>query len=327
MINTHNHFHCFVSNNKLALPLRIKKKAILLDIAAIFGTMALLLPTGIIAPVAAQEANSSSDTKKCVRCVIFELHDVEDFGYSNAQVAVMDLFLDAKKPLSLGIIAGPFGNTNYTNVLGKVKEGVGAGLFEAGMEGLTHANYANMTYAEQVDDFKAANDKIESTLGVRPSTFLPPFSTFNQDSIKALADLGMERISSSYWYEKMTPNSYKVSDSSATGDTVIPLSVVNGTKIFHVPFNTSLLGLTREGFEGQALIAEVLGRANTNISKYGFSVIVLHPTDFAAVDPATGNLVNQADPEKLQMLSDILDQLELKGYSFEKYDAVVGNNN
>lgn len=92
-----------------------------------------------------------------------------------------------------------------------------------------------------------------------------------------------------------------------------------------MPFNTSLLGLAREGYEGQALVAEDLSRVNTNSSKYGYSVIVLHPTGFAAVDPVTGELVNQTDPEKLQLLNDIIDQLELRGYSFDKYDAVVGN--
>lgn len=59
--------------------------------------MVILLPTGIIMPVAAQEA-TSSDTK-CVLCVIFELHDVADYGYGNTQVAVMDLFMQEGKPL------------------------------------------------------------------------------------------------------------------------------------------------------------------------------------------------------------------------------------
>lgn len=314
-----------MSNSELNPTLRTKTARMMLNIAAVFGTMVLLVPAGITAPVAAQEANISSDTK-CVRCVIFELHDVTDHGHSNAQVAVMDLFINENKPLTLGIIAASFGNGNDTDVLEKVKEGIDTGLFEAGMEGLTHANYGNMTYDEQLSDFTAANDKIESTLGVHPTTFLPPFSTFNQETIKAIADLGMERISSSYWYEKTTPNSYKTSSSYSTGDTVIQLSEVDGgTKIYHVPFNTSLLGLTREGYEGQALVGKTLSNANSNIIKYGFSVIVLHPTDFASVNPATGNLADQVDPEKLQMLNDIIDQLELRGYSFAKYDAVVGN--
>lgn len=303
--------------------LRTKTNRLTLKIAAIFVTMALVIPAGIIVPVVAQEA--VPDTK-CIRCVIFELHDVTDRSYSNAQVAVMDLFIDENKPLTLGIIAGSFGNGNDTAVSEKVKEGVDAGLFEAGMEGLTHADYGAMTYDQQLSDFSAANDKIESTLGVRPKTFLPPFSTFNEDSIRALADLGMERISSSYWYERTIPNSYKTSNSHSTGDTVIQLSVVNGgTKIYHIPFNTSLLGLAREGYEAQSLVAKALSNVSTNISRYGFSVIVLHPTDFAVVDPATGNLTNQVDPEKLEMLTDIMDQLELRGYSFAKYEAVVGN--
>ncbi len=265
-------------------------------------------------------------------CVIFRLDDVSDGGNTVPMIAIMDHFINKNKKLTPNIVVSEFGNPASNGlVFKKVKEGHDKGLFEIGIHGYRHLRYSELSLQEQRDDFTNAKNRLLSLLGNDDARLLgAPFNEFNADTIKAMAESGLDMLSSSYYYEQNTTNPYKVSTSYTTGNSIIQLSGFTITdsqtgehtrkRIYHVPFDISLQYLMKEGYSGNELTQEVLRRADINISKYGFAVIVLHPTD---VSPSINLVKNVVDPKKFQVLVDITNGLEDKGKGFSHFSDVT----
>jgi peptidoglycan/xylan/chitin deacetylase (PgdA/CDA1 family) len=260
-------------------------------------------------------------------CVIFRLDDVVDGGKNVPMTAIMDHFISENKKLSPDIVVSLFGNSAPNGlVFNKVEEGHDKGLFEIGVHGYRHVKHSELSLQEQRDDFTKAKNKLLSLLGDDARLFGAPYNEFNADTIRAMAESGLDIFSTSYYYERITTNPYKVSTSYTTDNSIIQLSEVTITdsqtgdnikrRIYHVPFDISLLDLTNKGYSGSALTQEVLRRAEINISKYGFAVVVLHPNDVATS-------TNQVDSNKFKVLVDITNGLENKGIGFSHFSGVT----
>ena len=268
------------------------------------------------------------------KCVIFRVDDIGDFGKNKVQSAILDHFITDNKKLSVGIVVNRFGNLGSDGIVyTKVKEGYEKGLFELAIHGLNHLNYSGLTEKQQNEDFIEANNKLQLLFGNKSRIFIPPFNQFSSDTLKAMAESGLDIFSTSYWEESKTPNPHRVPTSFKTNGSKLQLSEVNVNetdstqtlkkKIYHVPFDTSLLYFLREGYSGENITQKILSNVNKNIAKYGFSVIVLHPTDFATFNSSTGNYTNAIDPVKFQMLDNIIDSLEARGISIVDYSDVT----
>jgi peptidoglycan/xylan/chitin deacetylase (PgdA/CDA1 family) len=269
-------------------------------------------------------------------CVIFRLDDVADSGNTVPMIGIIDHFISENKKLSPDIIVSKFGNPASNGlVFDKVKEGYDKGLFEIGVHGYRHVRHSQLSLQEQKDDFTNAKNKLLSPLGDNDTRlFGAPFNQFNADTIKAMAESGLDILSTSYYYEQNNANPYKVSTSHATDNSIIQLSELTITdnqtgehtkkRIYHVPFDISLQNLIGKGYSGNGLTQEVLRRADINISKYGFAVIILHPPDVAPwTDPLTNQVPNQVDANKFQVLVDITNGLEDKGIGFSHFSDVT----
>jgi len=295
--------------------------------ALLIGTVivASLIAGNIAMPAAAMAAPARpSITGSPCNCVIFRLDDVIDWSLSNINVAIMHYFLVENRPLSVEIIVSNFGDSYpHGKIYNKTLEGYKAGLFEIGIHHWARERYNATDYDTQVSLLNQSNDKLQKLFGARSTLFAPPKNEFNADTIRAMANAGITTFSTTYHEERATTNPYKVSAAYDTGKALIHLSKVNGTKIYHVPVGISYLGLTKMGYSGENMTGELVRRAEANIGKYGYSIIALHPTDLAIIDPSTGNPVNQVDPAKFQVLMDTIDVLESKGYSFGKIKSVM----
>jgi peptidoglycan/xylan/chitin deacetylase (PgdA/CDA1 family) len=275
------------------------------------------------AAMAATPTNPPETRHPC-NCVVFRLDDVIDWSLSNVNIAIMDYFLIEDKPLSVEIIVSNFGNDYpYGKVYNKTLEGYKAGLFEIGIHQWAKERYNAIDYSAQVYLLNESDDKLQKLFGARPTLFAPPQNEFDSDTIRAMANVGITTFSTTYHEERATSNPYKVSTAYDTGKALVHLSEVNGTKIYHVPTGISYLGLTKLGYSGENLTNELVRRAEDNIGKYGYSIIALHPTDFAIMDPSTGVHTNKVDPAKFKVLIHTADTLESKGYSFGKIKSVL----
>jgi peptidoglycan/xylan/chitin deacetylase (PgdA/CDA1 family) len=261
------------------------------------------------------------------KCVIFELDDVTDSGFTNVQVAVMNEFIARNKPLQVYPIVEKFGNLGPDHmVLSKVREGYEKGLFYVGIHGWQHVKYSELSEATQREHFTKAQDKLQSLSFPKSKVFDAPHTTFNQYTIKVMAELGMDTISASVYQERLTYNPYKVSTSYHTDNSIVHLSEVPvtdpPTKVYHTPYRVSIQELLKQGYQGDALVQEALKQIDSNIADYGHVVIVQHPTDFVQKD-ISGKNINQVDPNKFKMLTDIMDGVDAKDYSTVQLSKVV----
>ncbi|HEU4446508.1 MAG TPA: polysaccharide deacetylase family protein [Nitrososphaeraceae archaeon] len=267
------------------------------------------------------------------KCVIFRLDDIEDYGKNRVQLAILDHFIAENKKLVPAIILDRFGNLAPDGaVYLKVKEGYNKGLFEPAIHGVKHIKYSGLTKEQQKEDFTKANNKLQLLLGGQSRIFVPPFNQFDSNTLKALAESGLDIISTSYREENKTLNPYKISAPFTTNYSNIDLSVVNVSEpgrrqtsqvIYHIPFNISLLDLTRRGYSGENLTDKVLSSTESNIAEYGFSIIVLHPNDFATFNSSTGSYGNSIDTVKMQTLTKIINELEAKRINFADYSNMT----
>jgi peptidoglycan/xylan/chitin deacetylase (PgdA/CDA1 family) len=263
-------------------------------------------------------------------CAIFRLDDVNDGNNGVVRSAILGHFIDENKKLIAAIIVNEFGNIESDGtVYAKVKEGYEKGLFELAIHGWNHIRYSELTEQQQKQDFTKANNKLLSLFGNKSRIFIPPFNAFSPDTIKAMAESGLDTLSTSYFEEDKTSNPYKLTNPFVTNNSKIQLSqikvnnsdsmqIINKT-IYHVPYDIALLGLIQSGYSGENLTQKVLSDVNKNIARYGFSVITLHPSDFATFK---GNII---DTNKFQILVDIIDRLDTAGISFANFNDVTGH--
>jgi peptidoglycan/xylan/chitin deacetylase (PgdA/CDA1 family) len=268
-----------------------------------------------------------SDSYQPCNCAIFRLDDIEDSALSAPNIAIMNHFIAENKKLDNLMVLSKFGNSAPGGtVYNKVKEGFEKGLFELAIHGWNHIAHSQLTAEQQQNDFTQANNKLQSLFGTKSRIFGPPLNEFNSGTIKAMAGSGLDIFSTAYSYESRITNPYKVSTTYTTPNSIIQLSEVNTTesitgvyekeRIYHVPYSVTLFGLIKSGYSGEALTQEVLRGVDSNIAKYGFSLVTLHPNDVASYNPSTGKWSNSVDPSKMQVLVDIVDQLEAKGIGF-----------
>jgi peptidoglycan/xylan/chitin deacetylase (PgdA/CDA1 family) len=271
-------------------------------------------------------------------CVIFRLDDIEDQGNSDVpNTAIMQYFIANGYRLMTDLIVSRFGNLGPSGtVYQTVQQGYNAGLFELGIHGYNHVQYAQLTEQQQSSDFAAAKSKLNSLFS-NPSLRVvgPPFNSFDSDTIKATAENNLDIFTTSYNTESSTSNIYKVSNSYQTDNSVIELSQVTvhdnssgqyvKRNIYHVPFNISFLELIQPNgsLSGQNLVNTILSKAATQIANTGFAVIVIHPTDIAPYNPATASWSDSVNDSKFQDVKNTVSALQGKGYSFNFMSDVV----
>jgi peptidoglycan/xylan/chitin deacetylase (PgdA/CDA1 family) len=289
-----------------------------------------LLYNNLPLPIVTNAAAKNSTYAPC-NCAIFRLDDIDDSSKSKVRSAILGHFTSENKKLVAAIILSRFGNlASDGSVYTKVKEGFDKGLFQLAIHGWNHTKYSKLTEEQQKQDFIDANNKLLSLFGNKSRIFAAPFNEFNSDTIKAMAESGLDIFSATYFQEYRTPNPYKVPGLFVTSNSKIQLSEVNITDsdskqilkktIYHVPFDISLLHLLRQGYSGQNLTERVLSEVNKDIAKYGFSVIALHPSDFSTSKSPTGITF---DPNKFQVLIDIIDRLETRGISIANFNDIT----
>lgn len=264
-----------------------------------------------------------------LNATIFKLGDVTDSSLTNVNLAIFDYFMAEKKPLTVGVIVEDFGNAAPHGIIyKKVKRGHDSGLFEMAIHGFSGGGttYDQLDYETQLKHFKFANTKLTKLLGSPSEIFAPPRNKFSADTIRAMAnsDPPISIISVGNQSDNITLNPYKLNSTYDTGKGIVGgISDVNGTKIYHVVHDISYLKFRTQNYTGDSLQDVVVQRAQANIEKYGFAVVILHPTDFCVIDEATGMCTNQVDPERFKILTDTVDELESLGYGFAKMGDVV----
>jgi hypothetical protein len=131
-------------------------------------------------------------------CVVFRLDDIQDYWLSNVQKTLISTFHDQKLPLTIGIIANEFGSDK--NLVSYINSSLydTTWEFEVADHGWNHEDFTTFTYAKQLTLLQNATAKIKKVLPAVTNikSFIPPYNTWNQNTVTALAAVGISYMSS-----------------------------------------------------------------------------------------------------------------------------------
>jgi hypothetical protein len=147
-------------------------------------------------------ASSTSTTgtpvnlKNC-SCVVFRLDDIQDYWLNTVQTTIMDTFRNRSLPLTIGVIANYFGTDSV--VVNNINKGLNDTKWslEVADHGWNHEDFTTLAYAQQLSLLQQASLKIKSVLpNATLKSFIPPYNTFNNNTITALKTAGYSYMSS-----------------------------------------------------------------------------------------------------------------------------------
>jgi peptidoglycan/xylan/chitin deacetylase (PgdA/CDA1 family)/3D (Asp-Asp-Asp) domain-containing protein len=256
--------------------------------------------------------NNNRNITPC-NCVIFRMDDIQDYWLEQGQLAPMDLFISKNQSLSLGLIMHAIGNDS--KIINKVREGYQKGLFELALHGWDHIDYSQLSEQKQHDSLQNANEKMRYLFGTTSRIFIPPLDPFNNDTLKATGQLGLQ-ILSSVEYED---NYFDHNNSIFVADGKTPN---NGT-IYHVP-GTILFKDYVNGSWVTNPINKILNALSANIKKYGYGVVVLHPQDFVKSGIYNEKLIDILDQNETKELSSLVNLLLSKNIHIVSFSKLIG---
>ena len=260
----------------------------------------------------------SKEIKSC-ECVVFRIDDLQDYWISDAQKSLMNLFLSKNQSVTLGLIMNAIGND--TELVDKIREGSSKGHFELALHGWDHIDYTNLTLRQQIDTLHRANEKMQSLFGNRSDIFIPPFNTFNNNTLKAMNDQNLKVLESSV-SEESNFNQNQSIFNAYQKDAFIE----NSTKrIYHLPLIASYDEYVN-GTLTKPPLSQVLGNIMEGIDKYGYAVITLHPQDFVNLNE-DGELADTLNFTELHQLSMLIDSIKGKNISITSLSGIVDLSN
>ena len=268
-------------------------------------------------------------------CVVFRMDDIQDYWLNSVQTKVMDLFLSKNQSLSLGLIMHQVGNDS--KIVDKIKAGLDKRLFELDLHGWDHINYTKLSQNEQKDSLYKANSKMEKIFGIGSIVFIPPYDTFNNDTIKAMKELGIRMISAGSHEESSFNQNKSIfianRESNNNSKIVMPKfyggneknvpSGMTAPVIYHLP-GTIFFEYFKNGKWIQTPLVDIVGNASRNIAKYGYAIIVLHPQDFANTSNGTSTpFTNSIDREEISGLINLVDYFLSKNLKIVPFHKVI----
>jgi len=267
--------------------------------------------------------NITSTTASSCKCIVFRMDDIQDDWLNSAQVAVMNLFVSKNQSLSLGSIMHIMGNDS--KIVDKVKEGFHKGLFELDLHGWDHINYTKLNENQQRDSLSKANAKMERLFGAKSIVSIPPYDVFNNDTIKAMGELGIKIISSGPAEEDSFDQNRTIFVANGTRATTTTTHDNNkgpinkSTTIYHLPATIFFKSFDNNKWVKTPL-KDIIGNVSRNIARYGYGVIVIHPQDFAKSVNATtfSNSIDQKEVLDLSKLLDLFLSNNIRIMSFDK---------
>lgn len=262
--------------------------------------------------------NVAGSSGEPCNCVVFRFDDVQDSFAREAQLQVMDLFMRRGQPVTLGVIAGHYGDDPH--VTNKVMEGARAGLFEIALHGWDHVDHSALSREEQADALRRSSDKIKGIFGSPHSgVFIAPYNRFNNDTLVAIGDLGGSvKVISSSTFEDRDESIYFRADGTGMGDEL--------KAPYRIPATTAFRDKDDAGGSGthaRVSVDKILEDIDASVGRYGYAVVMMHPQDFLAVD-GEGRYTKAVDHGELQDLERLLDSVKARGLTATTFYGLYG---
>ena len=243
-------------------------------------------------------------------CAIFRLDDIQEGELEAAQIDLLNLFISKNESLSLGLIMNSINDTQ-SPLIKKIVYGSQKNLFDLALHGLHHVDYTRLTAEEQKTTLEEGNKKMQQIFGEKSLIFIPPYNSFNSDTLFAMNQSGIKILSS------MTDIEYNpIFVTKDKGN-----QFTDSYGIYHMPEMTSFENYTDKGQIVFNSINKILKNIYYDIAKYGYSVITLHPESF--MKKTKGNSSEVIDANRVNDLSHIIDTLRSKNISITTFSEII----
>ncbi len=288
---------------------------VLLTLVFFFILIINIIPHISFATIESDGIHNKTTTISC-KCVIFRMDDIQDYWVNHAQIKTMDLFIAKNQSLSLGLIMNIIGNDS--KIVDKVKEGYKKGLFELALHGWKHENFSKLNEQTQQILLQNSNKKMETLFGNVSNVFIAPYDEFNNETLSAMSKLGIH-IFSSMKYMENNKNNQGHDIFVADGKTYNNNST-NKT-LYHIPGSIGYSGYTNNSWSKMPL-SIINNTVFSNIEKYGYAVIVLHPQGFMKFNEK-GQISDKVDEDEFSDLSFLLNYLISKNIPIVTFSKVL----
>jgi len=197
---------------------------------------------------------------------------------------------------------------NGSSLHQKINEGYRKGLFELGVHGWDHIDYTTLGEKEQKTSLFKADEKMLSLFGNHPRVFIPPFNLFDKNTISAMKDLNFKVLSSAIYYDG--PKVIKTRED---------LPIVD-SDIVHMPEMTDF-SIFYNNTWVKVPIKFILADIDFDIKTYGYSVVMVHPHNFAT--RVNGTLLDKVDQNQVGSFNNIIDILKHKNFKITTFSDVA----
>jgi peptidoglycan/xylan/chitin deacetylase (PgdA/CDA1 family) len=254
-------------------------------------------------------------------CVIFRLDDIQDFWIVPVQSAVIDKFVERNESVNLAIIMNDIGNDPA--IVGKVREAIATGLVETTLHGWNHVYYSKLRLQQQHDTLKAANAKMQDLFGRKSAIFVTPYNAYDEDTLKAMNQLGLKVISSEF--DQEIESIYNPDDPESKDNKVYKAVAGSDIKdqfgVYHLP---QVIGYYTydSGPPTKTPLSTIESKIDSTIASYGYAVVTLHPQDFAVKD-ASGNATEALSQSEINDLDALITWMSDQGYHSGTFSSTV----
>jgi Polysaccharide deacetylase len=268
----------------------------------------LVSVNGIIMGIQVHHVVGEKATVHGCRCVVFRFDDIGNGYLENVQIAILNYFISNNQSVSLGLVMNHL--DNESELVNTIRNGYSRNLFELGIHGWDHVDYTNLTAFEQQSSLLKVNQKMNLLFGNHSRIFIPPFNLFNNDTISSMQRAGMNILSSAIYYDEPDIiGAYEQSPNSMN------------TKIYHVPEMTDF-SIFYNGKWVKAPIKFLLSDIDFDINTYGYSVVMIHPHNFAI--QLNGSLKDIVDIDQLHSLNALVNVMKLKNITISSFSEAIG---
>ncbi|MDQ3851595.1 MAG: polysaccharide deacetylase family protein [Thermoproteota archaeon] len=242
------------------------------------------------------------------------MDDIQDYWITPGQLAAMNQFTTRNQSLTTGIIMDIIGNDS--SIVNKVKQGIDSGLFELAVHGWNHTEYAKLSEEEQRNSMNDSNRKMRELFGNASDIFIPPLDSFNQDTIDAMEQVGMDIINAN---ESSIDELQLRSDNESQALSSVAIQSKN---ISYIPSTIAF----KDYYGGQYIqnsVEDIFNNVTQSISRSGYAVIVFHPQDFMKID-ANGTITNELDENPMRELSRLIDLVLSNNIHIGSFSEIIG---
>jgi hypothetical protein len=159
----------------------------------------------------------TSKTEQKQITIVFRYDDFSTLSLTDVETKLFQYFRDYQLPCTLGIIPyvvdgdiedpAPQENVLLTKKkAGIIAKDISSGLFEAALHGYTHqtirergnlggTEFEGLNYSEQAMKLSEGQKFLETLLDTEISTFIPPWNSYDENTLRILIELGITTIS------------------------------------------------------------------------------------------------------------------------------------